>query len=292
MSEKIHLRADDGERLDVTTRGQGTPIVLLHGWSASHAAWAPLVEPLSRHHWVIRPDARGHGQHRVSTTSAPDLARLARDLLNILDALGIDQAVVAGHSMGALTLWRFIGDFGTARLRQLCFIDQSPRLVTDAHWPHGIYGDFDAERSERFLAELQADPVESILRLVACGRNAKALASYQRNSTGWRVLRQELAKLDPAPLTAIWRSLVAADLRDVLPRIDRPTLLVYGSASNFYTEAAARYVADHIRSAVMRCYEDADHCPHLLQHARFLDDFSQLLAAPLSAPAPAPAATA
>ena len=288
MSEKIHLRADDGERLDVTMRGQGTPIVLLHGWSASHAAWAPLVEPMSQHHRVIRPDARGHGQHRLTIRQAPDLARLARDLLNLLDQLDIEQAVVAGHSMGALTLWQFIGDFGTARLSRLCFIDQSPKLVTDAHWRHGIYGDFDAERSARFIAELQTDPVEAILRLVACGLNEKALASYQRNSTGWRVLRQELAKLDPAPLIAIWQSLTAADLRPVLPRIDRPTLLAYGGASNFYTDATARYVADRIRGAVLRIYDGADHCPHLLYPERFVADFTALI----NSPTPAPAATA
>lgn len=280
MSQKIKIHADDGERLDVTLRGQGAPIVLLHGWSASHAAWAPLVEPLSQHYQVIRPDARGHGQHRVSIGHAIDLSRLARDLLNILDQLGIEQAVVAGHSMGALTLWRFIGDYGTSRLRQLCFIDQSPRLISDGLWPHGIYGDFGAERSARFLAELQAEPVESIMRLVAFGLNARALASYERNSTGWRVLRQELAKLDPAPLIAIWQSLVAADLRAVLPRIDRPTLLVHGSASNFYTEAAARHVAAQIPSATLRIYDDADHCPHLLQPDRFLGDFTQLLLQP------------
>ena len=277
MSEKIHIRADDGELLDITTRGQGTPIVLLHGWSASHAAWAPLVESLSQHHRVIRPDARGHGQHRISTPQPPDLTRLARDVLNILDALDIGQAVVAGHSMGALTLWRFIGDYGTARLSRLCFIDQSPKLMTDAQWANGIYGDFDAARSARFLTELQADPVESIMRLVANGLNAKALASYQRNSTGWRVLRQELAKLDAAPLIAIWQSLVTADLRDVLPRIDRPTLLAYGSASNFYTEATARYVAQHTPGATLRFYEGADHCPHLLQPEAFLNDFHALL---------------
>ena len=279
MSEKIHIRADDGETLDVTLRGQGTPIVLLHGWSASHAAWSPLVESLSKHHRVIRPDARGHGQHRISTAQPPDLARLARDLLNILDALAIEQAVVAGHSMGALTLWRYIGDYGTARLSRLCFIDQSPKLSTDAEWHNGIYGDFDAARSACFVAELQAEPVESIMRLVANGLNAKALASYQRNSTGWRVLRQELAKLDAAPLIAIWQSLVAADLRPVLPRIDRPTLLVYGSASNFYTEATARYVAEHTPGATLRFYPDADHCPHLLQPDQFVADLEALIKA-------------
>jgi hypothetical protein len=52
--------------------------------------------------------------------------------------------------MGALTLWQYIRDFGTGRLARLCFIDQSPKLLTDSTWSHGIYGDFDDSRSRKW----------------------------------------------------------------------------------------------------------------------------------------------
>jgi pimeloyl-ACP methyl ester carboxylesterase len=273
MHKQIALLADDGEPLHVSITGKGSPLLLLHGWTASHAAWSPLLEQLSQRHQLIRPDARGHGGHSLSVTQTPDVARLARDVLNLLDHLGIAQATIAGHSMGALTLWQFIRDFGTSRLANICLLDQSPKLVTDMQWRMGIYGAFSGEDSGQLIDDLTKDWPDSVLRLVANGLNDKARSTYLRNTSGWRAMRLELSRYDPGPLIAIWKSLVAADFRDVLPRIDVPTLLVYGCQSNFYTMDTARYVAARISGSVLHLYEDADHCPHLLQPQRFLEDF-------------------
>jgi pimeloyl-ACP methyl ester carboxylesterase len=277
MSHRLSLVADDGEALYGWSNGQGTPIVLLHGWTASHASWAPLIEPLSRKHLLLRPDARGHGGHRLAVTPTPDVARLARDLQNWLDDCAIDKAIVVGHSMGALTLWQFIADYGTARLQKVCFIDQSPRLLTDANWDKGIYGDFDATRSARLLDELHADFAEGVLRLIAQGCNAKARQTYLANTSGWRKSRDDLRAQEPGPLIAIWQSLLAADYRPVLGRIDVPTLLVHGGASNFYSQATAHFLAAQIPSARLHIYAEADHCPQLVAPERFLADFTEFV---------------
>jgi pimeloyl-ACP methyl ester carboxylesterase len=261
--------ADDGERLQLRIAGHGTPLIMLHGWTSGRTVWTPLLEVLTRDHQVFCPEARGHGSHKLTVTATPDVARLARDLLNLLDHFGLERAAVAGHSMGALTLWQFIRDHGCRRLSHLCIIDQSPKLVTDATWDKGIYGDFDSARSDRLIEDLEKDFAEAVLRLIAYGRNAKARASYERNTSGWQQSRQNLGKLDPVPLIAIWKSLVAADYRDVLPTIDVPTLLVWGEHSNFYTADTARYLRDRIAGATLSCYAEADHCPQLLQPARF-----------------------
>lgn len=269
--------ASDGERLPVRISGDGPPLLLLHGWTSSHAIWAPLMEPLARNFRVFRPDARGHGGHVPTTTQAPDVARLAHDVIDLLDHYGIDRIAAVGHSMGALTLWQCLRDFGGGRFSHFAFIDQSPKLVTDAGWDKGIYGDFDAARSARLIADLKADFAESVLRLVAYGLNAKARETFERNSTGWRSTREAMNNIAPGPAIAIWESLVAADYRDVLPAIAAPTLLAYGTASNFYTEATARYVAAAIPQARLSFYEGADHCPHLYRPERFVAELLALL---------------
>ncbi|MBB1074045.1 alpha/beta hydrolase [Rhodoferax sp. 4810] len=268
--------ADDGEQLHVRRIGDGTPLLLLHGWTASHASWAPLLEPLSKHFRLLRPDARGHGGHTLRVTTAPDVKRLARDVINLLDHYELERVVAVGHSMGALTLWQCLRDFGAARFSHLVFIDQSPKLMTDTTWQGGIYGDFDHARAQRLVADLEADFVEAVLRLVAFGLNDKARASYQRNSSGWRLVRESLKDIDPPTAIAIWQSLVAADYRDVLQNIHVPTLLAYGTASNFYTEATARFVADNIRQSHLSFYEGADHGPHLAQPERFVSELNAL----------------
>ena len=273
------FQADDGEQLHVHLNGDGAPLLLLHGWTASHTAWSPLLELLSKHHRLLRPDARGHGGHPLIKTPAPDVKRLARDVINLLDHYELERVVAVGHSMGALTLWQCLRDFGADRFSHLAFIDQSPKLMTDATWQGGIYGDFDQARAQRLIDDLEADFIEGVLRLVAFGLNDKAKASYLRNSSGWRMVRESLKDLHPPTAIAIWQSLVAADYRDVLPTIPVPTLLAYGTASNFYTEATARFVADNTPQAHLSFYEGADHGPHLAQPERFVRELTALLAA-------------
>ncbi|MDD5298672.1 MAG: alpha/beta hydrolase [Rhodocyclaceae bacterium] len=270
--------ADDGERLHLHISGSGSPLILLHGWTSSHAVWTPLLKGLTQAHRIFRPDARGHGGHGLTATQTPDVARLARDILNLLDHYGLERAAVVGHSMGALTLWQFIRDHGSERLSRLCIIDQSPKLLTDPDWPHGIYGDFDATRSARLIEELEEDFAEAVLRLIAHGLNTKARQGYERDGTGWQQSRRNLRRLDPVPLIAIWKSLVAADYRDVLPKIAVPTLLSWGAESNFYPLATARYLLSHIPRASLSRFDGADHCPQLHQPERFAAELLDFLA--------------
>ncbi len=272
--------AEDGERLHLQISGRGEPLLLLHGWTASHSSWAPLLQRLSTECRVFCPDARGHGGHRLAITETPNVARLAADVANLLDHYGLEKAAVVGHSMGALTLWQFIRDHGCRRLSHAVIIDQSPKLVTDADWANGIYGDFDAARSQAMIAALAADFPETVLRLAAYGLNDKARMTYERDSSGWKASRRELRGLDPQPLIAIWKSLVAADYREVLPHIELPTLLVWGGQSNFYSLATAQYLLSRLHSARLSCYEGADHCPQLQQAARFSEELLAFLCTP------------
>jgi pimeloyl-ACP methyl ester carboxylesterase len=275
--QHLNITADDGETLHLRHRGEGPPVLLLHGWTSSHMAFSPLVEQLSKTYQVLRPDARGHGGHALSANPAPDVKRLARDIINLLDHQKIDRVAAVGHSMGALTLWQCLRDFGSARFSHLAFIDQSPKLTTDASWQGGIYGDFDSARSQQLIDDLEADFVEAVLRLVAFGLNDKARASYLRNSSGWRAVRESLQTIHPGSAIAIWKSLVAADYRAVLPKINVPTLLAYGTCSNFYTAETARFVSSQIPQARLSFYEGADHGPHLAQPERFVSELRALI---------------
>ena len=273
-----HFLADDGEKIHVKISGEGPPMVLLHGWTSSHRDWNPFLAAFEPAHRVFRWDARGHGGHHLETASVPTVARMARDLQNLLDHHQLDQVIVAGHSMGALTLWQYLRDFGDSRLAKLIFIDQSPRLVTDAGWPNGICGDFDAARNARFIDDLETDFAEAVLRLVAFGHNARARQLYEENGPGIQSARQRLASFDARALIDCWKSLTAADYRDVLPTIGVPALLVYGGASNFYSTATAHYVRDHIPDARLHIYPDVDHAPHLWEKERFVRDVLDFVA--------------
>jgi pimeloyl-ACP methyl ester carboxylesterase len=274
-----HFLADDGHRLHLTISGDGPPIVMLHGWTASHEEWAPFLPGLTPHHRVFRWDARGHGVESPLTPDADEatVQRMAQDLRNLIATYDLDDVVVVGHSMGALTLWQYLRDYGTANLAKICLIDQSPRLLTDDDWPYGIYGDFNRQRSSAFLNRLNTDFAEAVLELAAFGLNARARDKYEAGAEGWDKPRQWLQRLNPKPLVACWQSLIEADYRDVLEEIDIPALLVYGEHSNFYHVGTAHYVAERIPEAVLHIYEDTDHSPHQWQRQRFIRDLRDFI---------------
>lgn len=275
-----HFFADDGEKIHVQISGEGSPIVMLHGWTASHREWQPFVERLAAHHRVFRWDARGHGGHRLSRDTVPTVQRMARDLSNLIDHYHLSAVVAVGHSLGALTLWQYVADFGCHQLRKVCFIDQSPKLLTDDEWSNGIYGNFDRERSAAFLSQLENDFAESVLRLGGMGLNERARQKYRDNAQGLDRARQWLREQDPAPLIACWQSLTEADYRATLDTIDVPALLVYGGASNYYRSETAHYVKNRIAGAVLRVYESGDHSPHQWERERFVKDLLEFIDPP------------
>lgn len=264
--------ADDGETIHLKISGDGPPMVMLHGWTSDHREWFPFLHGLEAHHRIYRWDARAHGGHTLRSKTPPTVQRMSRDLANLIEHYALEDVLVVAHSMGALTLWQYLRDYGSRHLRKACFIDQSPRLLTDAQWPHGIYGDFDQARSAQFLARLHEDFPEAVLELIAFGLNEEARKKYLENTVGWQKSRSALAAMEPAPLITCWKSLVDADYRDVLPAIDIPTLLIYGEHSNFYRQETARHVAREIPDAKLHIYEGTDHSPHMWKRERFVSD--------------------
>lgn len=262
--------ADDGQRIHVHVRGHGPPVVLLHGWVADHSMWHPVTAELAHRFTVYAWDARGHAGHPLEGREPPVVARMARDLRALIAHFGLHRPVLVGHSMGALVLWQAVADGGCDGLGPLCLIDQSPKLVTDADWRLGIYGDWDATRNHRFIDDLRTDFAESVLRLVAEGRNQRALRQYSENTPAIQRLRAALRLRDPEPHITCWRSLAEADYRATLSRITVPALLVYGEESNYYGPEVPATVSAAIGGSWLRVFEKADHCPHLACRERFV----------------------
>jgi pimeloyl-ACP methyl ester carboxylesterase len=93
----------DGVKIHYTRTGNGSkpPVVLLHGFSDNGLCWLPVAYDLEAEYDVILPDARGHGlSARVQPGENIDLVA---DTAGLIRALGLNQPVLGGHSMGANT---------------------------------------------------------------------------------------------------------------------------------------------------------------------------------------------
>jgi pimeloyl-ACP methyl ester carboxylesterase len=88
-----------GLRTHVATAGEGRPIVLLHGWPQHWYLWRDVIPLVAPHARVIAPDFRGFGWSEVPE-GGYEKDQLARDVLALLDELGVDEFVLAGHDWG------------------------------------------------------------------------------------------------------------------------------------------------------------------------------------------------
>lgn len=275
MHELEHFPSTDGTQLALRILGHGQPLIFLHGWTSNHRDWIHFQTGLQQHYRSYAWDARAHGAS--ASDSAPTLTQMVADLAALIRHYHLQRPVLIGHSMGALIAWAYIQAHGCQNLSGLVVIDQSPKLVTDASWPYGIYGDFSAQRNQQFIQELRTDFAEAVLLLGARGLNQAFSQRYAQEPERFDRYRAQLRLLNHPALTECWCSLTAADLRPALAKIDIPTLLVYGEHSQFYSAHTAAWVQAQIKTAELHEYPAMDHSPHIWQRERFLNDLSTFL---------------
>src|SRR4249919_2710995 len=130
-SQSIELYYED--------HGSGSPVVLIHGWPLNGDAWEKQTAALlAAGHRVITYDRRGFGR-----SSKPGIGynydTFAADLDALLTGLNLNGVSLVGHSMGTGEITRYIGKFGTKRLRKAVLIGTlGPYLVKSPDNPEGI----------------------------------------------------------------------------------------------------------------------------------------------------------
>jgi pimeloyl-ACP methyl ester carboxylesterase len=206
----------DVRGLDVHYRrmGYGAPLVLLHGFFSDSRTWRPQMEWLSGGYDVVAWDAPGAGQSSDPPATF-DMADYADHLATFIDLLGLRQPHVAGLSFGAslaLELYRRHPDI--------------PRSLVLAGAYAGWSGSFPVPVVEQRLRQTLADldrPADEVVAKYLPGLLTPAVAPEVR-----REAAAIMGEFHPDGMKIITRALALADLRSVLPKINVPTLLLYG----------------------------------------------------------------
>jgi pimeloyl-ACP methyl ester carboxylesterase len=122
MTERLDVPVDGGS-LAVFRFGEPAerPIVAIHGITANSQAWRAVAQELAPEVSVLAVDLRGRGQS-AGLPGPYGLAAHARDLLAVLDHLGLEQAVLVGHSLGAYIAVRFAAEH-PERVTALVLVD-------------------------------------------------------------------------------------------------------------------------------------------------------------------------
>jgi haloacetate dehalogenase len=108
------LPGADGVAINVAHAGEGTagdltPVVLLHGFPQTHLMWREVAPALATERRVVVPDLRGYGAGEKPAEDGPDTyskRTMARDVVEVMRALGHERFAVIGHDRGALVAVR------------------------------------------------------------------------------------------------------------------------------------------------------------------------------------------
>ena len=121
--------------------GGGMPVVLIHGYPLNSDSWERQEpELLGAGYRVIRYDRRGFGNSSRPTTGY-DYDTFAADLNALLDQLRLDDVVLAGFSMGTGEVTRYLGTYGSKRVRKAALLGTIPPfLLKTADNPEGVDG--------------------------------------------------------------------------------------------------------------------------------------------------------
>jgi pimeloyl-ACP methyl ester carboxylesterase len=242
------------------------PVLLLHGWTVTAALnWFQVFRPLATHHRVISFDQRGHG-HGIRPDGRWRLDHAVDDAVALLDALGIEQVILAGYSMGG----------AVAQLLARRHPERVRGLVLAATWSKG--------------------PTHTIRNQILRGSHLAGWAlrgmPRRRQIQAVRSVWARLAPTDPTSRPAWFvaevmagsfphiveagRELMRFDSRDWLHELAMPTGVMITTNDSVVPLRRQRVLADRIPSTIVR--EVAiDHDGCVTDPDRFVEPFVQLV---------------
>ncbi|HKX70607.1 MAG TPA: alpha/beta fold hydrolase [Acidimicrobiales bacterium] len=273
---------DDGATLSVSVHGDDSstmpPVVLPHCWTGSRLVGVPVARRLlAAGHRVVLYDQRGHGASTVGRQPV-SIARLGDDLAAVLDHLDLRDVVLAGHSMGGMTVMAYAcrhTDAVRSRVRALA-------LVATA--AHGLA----ARGRERFWrVVLWRDLVDRVLAHPGIGR------AFVRGTFGADPRRAHVEAtraLFVATRSDVRRACVEAisemDLRDALRHVDVPAVVVLGTRDTMIVNSLTRAIADHVAGATVVELPGAGHMLPFERPDEVAAAIERLAAGATPAPAP------
>lgn len=236
----------DGVRLNFLDTGEGPPLVMLPGWTQPAIGFEKQISALSRTYRCIALDPRCHGDSE-HVQHGPRVSRFAKDCIELLDHLNLEQVSILGHSSGCVVIWSLIDLFGQDRVRSLILCDQMAVFVHQPDWTAEQINDFGAmmgpEEAFAMAAEIEGSAGAQILSEFIRSEFATGFPADQVDevvSGSLRVPRRFAA--------ALMRDIMLVDYRDVLQEIRCPALCLGGNESHV-GEKAMRWLASQIPNA-------------------------------------------
>jgi 3-oxoadipate enol-lactonase len=231
-------------------------LVLSNSLGTDLGMWDPQVPAFSEHFRVLRYDTRGHGGSSV-IPGPYSIEQLGRDVLGLVDALGIDRFAFCGLSMGGL-IGQWLGVNAGERLMRLVICNTGAKIGTEEVWNDRI--ETVLEGGEQAMRDMRD---ASISRWFTPTFASREPAQTSR-------LTQMIASTSPAGYAANCAAVRDADYREQLGAIKVPTLIVCGGKDPVTTPEHGRFIQERISGAELVEFEAAH-----LSNVEAGDEFTQ-----------------
>jgi non-heme chloroperoxidase len=205
--------------------GTGRPVVLIHGYPLSGHSWEKqLPVLLEAGHRVIAYDRRGFGDSSQPTVGY-DYDTFASDLAELMDKLDLRDATLVGFSMGTGEVTRYLGRYGSGRVRKAVMLGPIPPflLKTDDN-PEGV----DKSVFDGIMAAVTADRYAYLKDFLDNFYNVDKFRGTRISDQAWQASWNVAARASAYATLACVPTWLT-DFRDDLPSIDIPVLVVQGT---------------------------------------------------------------
>ncbi len=243
--------------------GAGPAVVFLHGFPHNRTLWAPQLGGLMARARCVAPDLRGFGESEISGPYSID--GYADDVVAMLDALGIERAVIAGLSMGgyvAFAIWRR----HRARVRALILADTRP----------GADSEDTKEKRREMIRTARAKGSGAIADAQIGGMVGKTTRTRHPD-----IADAVHRMLTMAPVEGVVGALEAMiarpDSTPTLATIDVPTLIIVGDEDVLTPPAESRAMHAAIAGSRLEIIEGAGHVSNVERPAAFNHVTSEFL---------------
>lgn len=264
-----------GESLWYEDRGEGCPVVLVHGWCMSSAVWKYQFSDRGGPLRLVAPDLRGHGQSR-SVSGKLDFDSFTRDLIDLFEHLNLSKVVLVGWSMGAQIALQACAAL-SGRVAGLVLVSATPRFIASDDFPHALADKEACGMRLKVQRNAQRALEGFYTRIFAQGERDHHLSSSE--------ISQLLSSIVPPDTDGILEaldSLARTDMRSLLPLITVPTLILNGSLDEICLPEASTYLKEQISASEQIVFQGCGHAPFLTvkdQFNRVLNRFARSVCA-------------
>ena len=235
-----------GITVGYTDQGNGTPLVFIHAFPLSKAMWQPQVDALKDCYRVITIDLRGHGESDTELWNET-LDDYAADVIDLLDDLGISQAICIGLSMGGYVLFSVYRNYPD-RVKAMVLADT--RAQSDSK---------EGKAGRRSMAQMALNNGASAIVDMMLPK-LLAPSTIEHRPEMVKQIRQMILH---TPTTGIIVDLMAMTTRPdstaLLPTITCPTLVIVGEDDQATPVTESQYIAQHIPGSTFVTIPQAGH---------------------------------